>query len=232
MEIRMSARLLPGIPVMRFAIGFLASALVGPLACGPSETGESEAEAAVEAALDELAELMTGSFSSQAQSRADSAFLDIRLEMVPIWPYHPEGRWLYVEQAEATSLGAPYRQRVYQLTAQDDSTFRSTIFSLPEPAISYAGVWRDDQPLEGLTPAQLELREGCDVILTTDGSGGFTGSTAERACVSTLRGAAYATTEVSLTAERLVSWDRGFNEAGEQVWGSPAGGYVFDRVMR
>jgi hypothetical protein len=184
------------------------------------------------ATLDDLAALMTGSFSSRNHSRRDSAFFDIRLEMVRIWPQHPEGIWLFVEQAEAKALGAPYRQRIYHLTDEGDGTFKSTIYSLRGNPLSYAGVWRDDQPLDGLTPMELELREGCAVFLTPMGDGGFEGTTAERSCVSNLRGASYATTEVVLEDGRLVSWDRGFDADGNQVWGSTAGGYVFDRVFR
>lgn len=30
--------------------------------------------------------------------------------------------------------------------------------------------------------------------------------------------------------DRIVSWDRGFDESGSQVWGATAGGYVFLRT--
>jgi len=37
---------------------------------------------------------------------------------------------------------------------------------------------------------------------------------------------------VTLTADRMVSWDRGVDAGGRQVWGAERGGYVFDRVER
>lgn len=217
------------------ALGLMLVALSG---CGGEEGSagagapDGRPENATVATLEDLAGLMTGSFSSQAQSLRDSSFFDIRLEMVRIWPVHPDGIWLYVEQAEAESLGAPYRQRVYHLTDEGDGTFKSTIFALPGNPLSYAGVWRDSEPLEGLTPMELEVREGCAVILVPTQDGGFEGSTRERACGSNLRGATYATTEVLLEDGRLVSWDRGFDDDGNQVWGSTEGGYVFERVFR
>ena len=65
--------------------------------------------------LDTLVEWMTGSFSSQAQAQADERYYDIRLEMVPIWTDRDDGRWLYVEQAAASALERPYRQRIYRV---------------------------------------------------------------------------------------------------------------------
>jgi hypothetical protein len=42
-----------------------------------------------------------------------------------------------------------------------------------------------------------------------------------------LRGASYATSEVVITDEQLLSWDRGWDANGKQVWGAETGGYIF-----
>ena len=68
-----------------------------------------------------LAEWMSGSFSSAAQAADDPEnYFDIRLEMVPIWSERSDGPWLYVEQAAASALDRPYRQRVYHLVETED----------------------------------------------------------------------------------------------------------------
>jgi hypothetical protein len=170
---------------------------------------------------------MTGSFSSREQAIRDTAFFDIRLHMVPIWPRETGGRWLYVEQAEADALEEPYRQRVYHLTSLGEGHWKSAIYTLPGDPLAYAGAWQDEEPLANLSPGNLNPREGCAVVLRRNGEGDFVGSTEEGACPSTLRGAAYATTEVVISQDHFVSWDRGFDEDGRQVWGSTAGGYVF-----
>lgn len=172
---------------------------------------------------------MTGSFSSAAQAARDSAFYDIRLHIVPIWTARADARWLYVEQATAAQGDRPYRQRVYRLTAPSDSTFESAVFTLPAP-LCFAGAWRDSAPLAALTPDSLTLRAGCAVVLRKTAAGAYAGGTVGRDCASELRGAAAATSEVTITAERMISLDRGFDAAGKQVWGSTAGGYEFDRV--
>jgi hypothetical protein len=35
---------------------------------------------------------------------------------------------------------------------------------------------------------------------------------------------------VVIDANGMTSWDRGFDAAGRQVWGSEAGGYRFERI--
>ena len=57
----------------------------------------------------------------------------------------------------------------------------------------------------------------------------FTGSTQGKSCNSELRGATYATSEVIIGNGFIESWDRGFNEKDEQVWGAEKGGYIFER---
>jgi hypothetical protein len=173
-----------------------------------------------------LVDWMTGSFTSEAQAAADSNYYDIRLEMARVWPERDDGYWLYVEQATAARLDRPYRQRVYHVTQAEDGSFRSEVFSIPD-ALRFAGGWKNAEPLPGLTPDSLEVREGCAVILVWREDEGFVGGTVGKGCQSDLRGAAYAASEVVVKSDRLVSWDRGLDESGRQVWGARDGGYVF-----
>ena len=83
---------------------------------------------------------------SAAQAAEDPDFYDIRLEMVRIWPDRTDGIWLYVEQAAATHLDQPYRQRVYHVTEEGDGIFRSEVYALSEP-LQYAGEWKKKDPL-------------------------------------------------------------------------------------
>ena len=98
----------------------------------------------------------------------------------------------------------------------------------PDPA-AVVGAWADVSLLAELTPEDLELRAGCTVYLTFDGAGRFFGGTEGHGCASGLRGAAYATSEVVVSPGRIESWDRGFDEGGNQVWGAEKGAYLFLR---
>lgn len=178
--------------------------------------------------LEQLVEWMTGGFSSAAQAEADEAFRDVRLHVQPVWTDRDDAHWLYVEQAVAEYLDRPYRQRIYRVTEIAPDLYQSQVLTVPAPG-AVVGAWRDPALLEGLAPEELEVRDGCAILLRRRGDA-YLGSTLGRLCESTLRGAAYATSEVEITAGRMFSWDRGFDAGGSQVWGAEKGGYVFDRL--
>lgn len=203
-----------------FGAAGIAAVLITAFAGGPrAQAGE----------IDLLAKWMTGTFSSAQQAEADTNFLDIQLEMVRIWSDRTDGYWIYVEQAAANSLSRPYRQRVYHLTGPVDSVYASDVYTIPDP-MRYAGEGRNKNALSDLAPGQLMFRDGCTVYLKRQPDGSFSGGTRENSCESALRGASYATSEVMVTYDRIVSWDRGYDEKGGQVWGARTGGYVFMRT--
>ncbi len=179
--------------------------------------------------LQRLLHWMSGSFSSQAQAAADTNFYDIRLTMKQIWKHRKDGYWLYVEQAMTTNPDRPYRQRVYQLSQPDEDRFQSRVYQLHDP-LRFAGKWMKTEPLADLSPDSLVERIGCDIILKKEGDSAFIGCTIGRNCESELRGAVYATSEVRITDHEMVSWDRGFDADGKQVWGAKTGGYIFRKT--
>lgn len=180
-------------------------------------------------ALDRLATLLTGTFSSAEQALADKNHRHAVLHAVRIWPVRTDGPWLYVEQALPEALDQPYRQRVYQLAASADGSLEVRVFTLDEP-IQATGAWQKTDPLADLTPAHLAFNEGCTLHFRAMPDGAFVGSTRGNGCASDLRGATHATTDATLTSDQIVWWERGYNASGRQVWGSPTGGYVFKRV--
>mgnify|MGYP003415299802 FL=1 len=176
---------------------------------------------------------MTGSFSSEAQSKADSNFYDIRLHMVEIQMGNEAGNWLYVEQAMGSAQDKPYRQRVYQVVEITLGIYESRVYEFENP-LQYAGGWNDASKLSNLTFDKLILRDGCSITLKYEHElvgdiniNRFVGSTGATSCPSSLRGASYATSEVVITDEQLLSWDRGWDVNGKQVWGAETGGYIF-----
>ena len=175
-----------------------------------------------------LANYLEGSFSSAAQAAEDEDFFDIRLEVIRIWPDRKDAIWLYVEQAAASNLERPYRQRVYQLLRHEDGKLESRIYAIQEP-LRFAGARGNPQRLAALTEKAITERKGCAVFLKSMGDGSFAGETGKKSCHSELRGASYATSEVVLKQDHMVSWDQGWDAQGKQVWGATKGGYVFRR---
>ncbi len=179
--------------------------------------------------LDHLTVFLTGSFSNADQARGDQNFRASTLHITPIWTDRSDDPWLYLEQALADAPAHPYRQLVYQLATRPDHTLEARIFELRDP-VAATGAWKDPTLLAKLTPANLVPREGCTLVLRLQPGGTFKGGTEGRGCASTLRGASYSTIETVISNLQIVTWERGFNAAGTQVWGSIHGGYVFKRV--
>jgi hypothetical protein len=192
-------------------------------------TGLFAAEPSADRELDTLIWWMTGSFSSEAQSQEDTDFLHIVLHMSRIWRDRSDGVWLYVEQAVASAADRPYRQRVYHLRRVGEDLFASSVYTFDDP-LERAGAWREESPLADLSPADLKPRVDCTIYLKLRPDGTFEGSTLGRLCSSKLRGSTWASSEVVIGPGGLVSWDRGWDDKGNQKWGSVKAGYRFDRV--
>lgn len=171
---------------------------------------------------------MTGSFNSQEQSKQDSNYLNINLEMVEIFKNRNDGFWLYVEQAVASSIEKPYRQRVYRLTKSENDKFESAVFLISNPE-KYIGAWKNIQILNQLTFEEVSFKEGCSIILDKL-EDSFIGKTIDKKCPSELQGSSYTTSEVYIEENVLVTWDRGFNKNDKQVWGSITGPYIFKKL--
>lgn len=174
---------------------------------------------------------MTGEFNNAEQAATDTTFFNIYLRMTPIMKDHPEGYWLYVEQATAEAQDKPYRQRVYHLMQADDTTLMSKVFEIKNPK-QYVGGWRDEKKLAPITVDSLTSRDGCDMFIHKVDKEIFRATTMGTQCTSVLRGASYATSQVVIYPDRMVSWDRGWDKNDAQVWGSVNGAYAFIKVHK
>ena len=168
---------------------------------------------------------LLGRFDSRAQALRDPRYLAIQLLTCEVAVPDLGPRVMYVEQARADALNAPYRQRLYVVEPEEGGV-RSRVFEFNTPAM-VVGLCADPSRAD-VRPEDVVEREGCAVHLRADGTR-FTGGTRGEGCESTLMGARYATSEVELRDDGLDSWDRGFNAQGTQVWGATAGAYRFVR---
>jgi len=134
-----------------------------------------------------------------------------------------------VEQALFEQQDKPYRVRVYQLTKGSNDEIISEIFTLKNEK-DWVGSWKIPQRLEQLQVTDLEHKTGCGVVLSKTRKKTYAGKTGEKTCPSELRGATYTASKVVINPKMMISWDKGFNDKGQQVWGATKGGYVFDKL--
>ncbi len=182
--------------------------------------------AAVNPQVAEMQRYLVGYFSSAEQAKADKDFFNIELRVVPVWPARTDGPWLYVEQADARTPEKPYRQRVYRLEAKGGQLV-SHIYTIKGDGLRFAGEWKKPEPMGQASVADIELKDGCAVVMVRLATAVYRGSTVRGACPSELRGAKYATSIVDVSNTLLESWDQGFSAEHKQVWGSTKGAYKF-----
>lgn len=177
-------------------------------------------------ALEELFNIMKGSYTSEKQAATDKDYFNISLKMIPIWS--SKGYYLYVEQALANKQDKPYRVRIYHLVKKGDA-YISEIYTLKSEK-DWIGKGATPVAFDKLTEADIELKQGCEVVLKKTGNKEYAGATGDKTCPSELRGAAFANSKVTITEKQLISWDQGFDKDGKQVWGAEKGGYIFDKL--
>ncbi len=209
----------------------LTLALLSFIGCKKQQktTSITEIEIEKDTLLEELVTLMTGSFNSERQASIDTNFRNVTLHMYPIWADR-EGKWMYVEQSLTDNQEEPYRQRIYKLSRENDSTFRSDIYTIPNAGL-WACKWQTPAFFDRLLLESIQLRDGCEVLLKKSPENKFIGKTIDKNCPSNLNGATYATSEVVITENKIISWDRGFNEKDSLVWGAKERGYEFDKFQ-
>ncbi len=176
--------------------------------------------------LKKLHSMMAGEFDSEAQSKADTSYNHILLRLKPIWKDEINGYWYYVEQAAAKDEDRPYRQRVYHLYKQNDTTIVSKVYEIKNPE-NYIGAWKDEVRANMLTLDSLTDKEGCETYLHKRKSNVYSGSTEWGKCLTTYKGASYTSSETVIYKKKMVTWDRGWNNKDKQVWGAVKGGYSY-----
>ncbi len=224
---------MPEHPLRRFqtaaALAAVLLMLSGCPTADPGDDDDSAAEQHQEEAIEaRLARYLTGTFDSQNQANLDWSYYPVQLVMCPVAVPDLGERVLYVEQAIMDSLDQPYRQRLYVVEPDPDDPGGaiSRVWELHDPG---AAVHLCDDPASlTLTAGDAFEREGCATYMTWLGDH-WEGGTRAQDCASSLSGASYATSEITIDDERLESWDRGFDAAGVQVWGAVDGPYEFDR---
>ena len=189
------------------------------------------AAAALDPMLADYAEAAIGRFSSMAQHQRDAAYDEVEVRVVRIWPERTDGLWLYQEQAivnqpgrsREQALAAPYFQFVSRIAPLRAGVLRRDNFRVRDGG-RFAGA-----RVEALTPSDL-MEASCHNRVERIAPRWFTGTT--ESCAHRYKGAAWMQSLSVMTGNTYVNWDRGFDLAGNRVWGPEAGGYIFDRIAR
>lgn len=182
----------------------------------------------VDRGVEAVVNYLEGTMSTVAQAASNPNFVGVQMTTCRITsPDAQSGSvYLYQEQALIEDLAAPYRQRVLQIIPGNNNRIDSRTFR-PDTLEAWAGLCtRPEQPL--FTSAALG-EPVCTVSLRPSSVGGYVGSTPKGGCSANVRGAVSITNVVVLHEDGMDTWDRGFDAAGNQVWGAENVPYRYRR---
>ncbi|MEL7227355.1 MAG: chromophore lyase CpcT/CpeT [Cyanobacteria bacterium J06576_12] len=209
-----------------FSFGLMFLTTRGFVAASPianDSTTTEEKQFSVEA----VAAHLEGVMSTAAQAESDSNFVGVQMTTcrVEMSDSQPNSVFLYQEQALVEDLNSPYRQRFLQIVEGDNNRIDSRTFK-PEESDRWVGFCT--QPTRAVSTADIGPQT-CSVALRAAAIGGFVGSTPAAGCVANVRGAVRITNVVVLHSQGMDTWDRGFDAAGDQVWGAEDTPYRYRR---
>lgn len=181
--------------------------------------------------LEELYQVLLGSFTSGHQSLFNSKFFDVTMRHCPvnIEGGNANSKYLLLRQAISLSIERPYRVRLVELTLED-GIIKSKNYA-PTNSLDLS---QTCLPSEVPTLSrELFKNEAKCVLSIFKGQDGdrtlFNGTTGIPGCPSKRNGASFVSSEVEITSTYLKSLDRGWDTEGNQVWGSTSGPYIFQK---
>jgi hypothetical protein len=177
----------------------------------------------------QLANWIEGNFTSSKDVNAPGP-KDISLHAVRIWPEKLGTRWIYIEEAQTNNLDQPISQRIYEVTTGTHAEIAVRIFILPYGSNPPPGSYADPDWFQRIDPAFILSLGGCTLHFLANGKDSFTGKTIGKGCTSSRRGAAYSTSESTVSAQEIRSWNRGWDAQDAQVWGPTDSPIVFTRI--
>jgi len=168
---------------------------------------------------------LLGTFEAIAQSSGagggDSSRVTLRV--VPVWPERAGETWLYQEYSIRGQEGGPFLQRLFRVGDTKDGVLLVE-YALPGDGSRYAGAWRDPKTAFAfLDPKSLRELPNCRQAVADQSTIVFAGGTVGQACRAHVPAGAYEVSSLSLSSATLRAWDRGYDAAGNVVWGSAAG---------
>ena len=192
-------------------------------ACG-TEVSISGPAPSVSPETERLANWMTGEFTAADNSSVIST--------VRIWPDEEGTRWVYLEARNASTPAQPVRQQALQFGPGNDGDLAINLYTFPVDRTPPANVLNDPDWFNRIDPLFMVAQPGCTVHVLPDGSSRFTGQTTGDGCPDSIAGANHVTLSLTVSAEGLEVWERGWKKDGTQAWGPTTGPIEFVRRGR
>lgn len=181
-----------------------------------------------------------GRFSSYPQTLVDTTKSDVLIRTKWIQKLD-EYDIFYTQQGEYyKGTFYPYRQRIYK-TKNEGTHILLEINTIDIPYTILQDTPKGNHPtftldLSQIKPESFQPKQGCDIkiikVYQKDNTPILYGSTNQNDCVATFNGSTYTQVDFLILPNGLISWERGYNENHEQVWGPEESPYLFLKVSK
>ncbi len=191
----------------------------------------------VEQQVEDVVSHLAGVMDTSAQAAANPGAPNVRMTTCKVRVENADASlntqpsvFLYQEQALSQKLGSPYRQRFLQIApTTDGQSVESRAFRPPTPE-TLIGLC--NQPEAKRVVRQSDLGDSiCSVFLKPAGEN-YIGETPVQGCPSNYKGAVRITNTITLHQTGMDTQDRGFDAAGNLVWGAKEEPYQFRWVNK
>lgn len=132
---------------------------------------------------------------------------------------------LYQEQGIVGNLEKPYRQRFLEIISDRQSNLVYSHAYKPSNLEDSSNFC--NRSLENRTVFEESLGELVCTVTLKPFLNVYLGTTPPEGCPAKVRGAVKITNRIILHQEGMDTWDRGFDESGNQVWGAEDEAYQF-----
>lgn len=182
--------------------------------------------------VNSFTDLLTGTFDSSSQAIDNPSYLDVtvqhcevKLTDLPITLN--TGRFLALRQGISTESN-PYRSRILRIFAgQAPGVVRISSYAATQENL-LADICSKPESERVVSFNQLAAEKCTTQASYRDGT--FVGGTTGDGCASSRAGAVRMTSEITLDAQGMTTWDRGWDASGNVVWGPEKEPYRFERV--
>lgn len=221
------------IKVLLLSSFFLATGVVG---CR-NQPAQVQAQVPLNRQVEEVANRLQGVMTTTEQARSNPDAPDVRMTTCKVEVEDAAASqltdspvtFLYQEQALSSKLDQPYRQRFLRISVSGDRQSVESAGFEPANPQAFVGLCKKPETQRMVKLSDLGTYR-CSVFLKPIGEN-YQGETPESGCPSNYRGAARIANTVILQPGGMETWDRGFDAAGNQVWGAQDKPYQFRKLI-
>ena len=177
---------------------------------------------------DAVVEHLEGTMTASVQPQDNAPTIQVQMTTCQVdVPQKTDSVILYQEQGIVGKLDRPYRQRFLEIKSDRTNNLVYSYSYKPSNLENWSNFC--NRFPEPRTVSKENLGELVCTVTLKPFLNVYLGTTPPEGCQAEVRGAVRITNRIILHQEGMDTWDRGFDESGEQVWGAENEAYQFRR---